>query len=350
LALLLALFGVGALVHPSVPALACTTFCAGDSTSMLFGKNYDYHFDDGFLVVNQRGVAKGSLSDGSSLRWASVYGSVTFNQYGRELPCGGMNEAGLVVELMWLDDTRYPAADARGALPALQWIQYQLDTCASVAEVLASDRLVRIEEATSAKIHYLVADATGDAATIEWLDGTMIVHRGEGLPVRALANDTYERSLTYLAGLGAEAPGATMSSLDRFARAGRRSASLAAGRAAAVGAAFDVLADVAQGDFTCWSIVYDVTHRDVHFRTRDNERVRTLRLPALEFRCDTPVMMLDVNAPVAGDARPSLVPYSLEQNAAFVRGAFAKTDFLQSTPAEVIDALARAPEGMPCLP
>jgi penicillin V acylase-like amidase (Ntn superfamily) len=31
---------------------------------------------------------------------------VTFNQYGRNFPSGGMNEAGLVIELMWLEGSR----------------------------------------------------------------------------------------------------------------------------------------------------------------------------------------------------------------------------------------------------
>jgi choloylglycine hydrolase len=262
-----------------------------------------------------------------------------------------MNEEGLVVELMWLEDTAYPPADARGALPALQWIQYQLDTCGRVAEVLASDAVVRIEEGTSAKIHYLVADATGDAAAIEWLNGVMIVHRGDGLPVRALTNDTYERSLAHLATLADGADARSMASLDRFVRAGEGLASIGgASRASAVGAAFDVLGAVAQGNFTCWSIVYDVALREVHFRTRGNERVRTVKLRELEFRCDVPVLVLDVNARVAGDASRSLTPYTLERNTSLVRSSFAKTDFLQGVPAEVVDALARAPEGMPCTP
>jgi penicillin V acylase-like amidase (Ntn superfamily) len=40
-------------------------------------------------------------------KWVSRYGSVTFNQYGCENPTGGMNEAGLVVEQMWLDESAY---------------------------------------------------------------------------------------------------------------------------------------------------------------------------------------------------------------------------------------------------
>lgn len=47
-------------------------------------------------------------------------------QYGRNFPTGGMNEAGLVIELMWLDGSRYPVPDARPAVDNLQWIQYNL--------------------------------------------------------------------------------------------------------------------------------------------------------------------------------------------------------------------------------
>jgi len=66
---------------------------------VLFGRNYDWNFGDGLIFVNKRGVAKTSSGSESPnpAKWISRYGSVTFNQYGRENPTGGMNEAGLVV-------------------------------------------------------------------------------------------------------------------------------------------------------------------------------------------------------------------------------------------------------------
>ena len=67
------------------------------------------------------------MPDGNTISWVSQYGSITFNQYGKEFPTGGMNEKGLVVELMWLDGTIYPQPDERPAIGVLQWIQYQLD-------------------------------------------------------------------------------------------------------------------------------------------------------------------------------------------------------------------------------
>jgi hypothetical protein len=51
----------------------------------------------------------------------------------------------------------------------LEWIQYNLDRHGSVAEVLADAEAVR--PMSRVTIHYLVADATGDAAALEFLDG-----------------------------------------------------------------------------------------------------------------------------------------------------------------------------------
>lgn len=157
----------------AVPAPACTTFCLRDDGRIVFGKNYDWAVDDGLLIVNKRGVARTAdvVGDPRPASWVSRYGSVTFNQYGRDFPMGGMNEKGLTIELMWLDGTRYPQADARPSVDVLQWIQYQLDNHATVAEVLKADKSVRI--VGSAPLHYLVADRQGQVATVEFLDGRM---------------------------------------------------------------------------------------------------------------------------------------------------------------------------------
>ena len=77
----------------------------------------------------------------------------------------------------------------------LEWIQYQLDTAAAVADVVKSDAAVRI--AGVAPLHYLVSDATGAAATIEFLGGRLVAHTGGSLPVAVLANTSYGDSLRY---------------------------------------------------------------------------------------------------------------------------------------------------------
>jgi penicillin V acylase-like amidase (Ntn superfamily) len=143
-------------VAPS--AYACTTFCLLSEGRIVLGKNYDWYFAAGSVIVNKRGAERFAypLND-SGAKWISKYGSVTFNQYGRDAPSGGMNEAGLVVEILWMTGTTYPAPDHRPAVDGSGWAQYQLDTARSVDEVLASDATVRITR-TAGRLHYLVAD------------------------------------------------------------------------------------------------------------------------------------------------------------------------------------------------
>ena len=124
----LVIVALAVLVLLPCEARACSTFClerggsrVGETREVVFGKNYDFGIGYGMLVVNKRGVAKTSLVDAPNrpATWTSRYGSLTFNQFGREFPMGGMNEAGLAVELMWLDAARYPELDSRPALGVL---------------------------------------------------------------------------------------------------------------------------------------------------------------------------------------------------------------------------------------
>ena len=184
------------LVMSGQPLLdACTTFCVRAGNQVLFGRNYDFEIGDGMVMVNPAGAQKkGYLAGGPS--WRSNHGSVTFNQFGRGFPMGGMNQAGVVVELMWLEDTRYPVRDERAPLTVLEWIQYQLDTAGSVADILASDARVRIQGETP--LHYLVSDKSGASATIEFLGGKLVAHKDSELPFSALANSTYASSKSFV--------------------------------------------------------------------------------------------------------------------------------------------------------
>lgn len=344
-ATLLALFaGVLLLAND---ARACTTFCFQSQGTRVFGKNYDWNVEDGLVIVNKRGMAKTAFTEESPARWTSDYGSVTFNQYGREFPSGGINEKGLVVELMWLDETVYPEPDRRVALPTLQWIQFQLDNSATVDDVIASDSQVRISVA-SARIHFLVADANGSVATFEYINGRMVVHRGDDLPYPVLTNDMYQVSVTYARNLDAAKP-LTSSSLDRFARAARGLAP-AGPKQGAVDQAFALLDAVAQPGYTQWSIVYDIGAKRAYFRTRTRRDVRFVDLNALDFSCRTPVRIVDVNAKYQGDISKRLVDYSSDTNRKLVRTAFAQTEFLRDTPPEQIEAMASYPDATSCRP
>jgi choloylglycine hydrolase len=337
------------------PADACTTFCLrGGDGSVLFGKNYDWNIGYGLVVTNKRGVAKTAMLeslDDTPAKWVSKYGSITFNQFGREFPSGGMNEAGLAIELMWLDETKYPARDARPAVGTLGWIEYQLDNYATVQEVL--DHADELRVSSSVPIHYLVVDKSGAAASVEFLDGKLVCHEGATMPAPVLTNDTYDRSVAYarqFRGLGgSRVDKSGPASLDRFVRA-----------ASAVGVydpvkgssgvdyAFGVLADVAQGEYTKWSIVYDLGRLRVYFRTRDSSAIKYVDLRAFDLSCATPVTVLDVNAPLAGDVSKRFEDYTYERDRALVEASFRGVPFLAKTPAPLLDAVARYPETMGC--
>ncbi len=331
-------------------SFACTTFCLKNKTETLFGRNYDWMIGDGVVVVNKRGVEKTSVNSGAEnpARWTSRYGSVTFNQYGRENPMGGMNEAGLVVELMWLDEARYPAADRRPTVDVLEWVQYNLDTAATVDEVLRNAEKLRIVSRVT--LHYLVSDREGRAATIEYLDGRLVARTGRELVFPALANDTYEKSLDY-AKAAPKDRATSESSFDRFTRAAGKTkefAGSAMGEKESIDFAFAALSGVAQRGYTQWSIVYDQKRGRIHFRSLASPAIKTIDAPRFDYSCGSAVKIFDVNAKDAGDVTARFVDYTTKANRDLVERSFSGTPFLKEVPAVAKDLIAAAPETFAC--
>ena len=320
-------------------AYPCTTLCLARNGEVLYGRNYDFEIGQGFVMTNLRGVAKTSTA--GTLRWIARYGSVTFNQWGREFPMDGMNEAGLVVALMWLDETEYPVDD-RPSLAVLEWIQYQLDNFATVDEVLKRIEETRIRGNTP--LHYLIADATGDSATIEYLRGELVVHRGAAV----LTNDSYDRSVANLrqySGFGGtRIMPQSSNSLDRFTRASM----LMRSSAATVDGVFDILANVAQPNWTRWSVVYDTTRREISWVSEGNRARRTIRLAALPLDCTAEAKMIDVHAMVTGDVSAALEAYSPERNRQLVISSYATTSFTRNQPARYAENDAAHAESFTC--
>ena len=345
------------------PVYPCSTFVLEDGENLVFGKNFDWFTGVGLVVVNKRGVSKtaGFPPERNPAEWVSRYGSITFNQIGREYPMGGMNEAGLVVEQMWLEATEYPEPDDRPIVGELQWVQYQLDCSSSVGEVVASDSLLRIRPG-GATLHYLVCDRQGNAATIEFIEGEMVAHTGEGLVAGVLTNTVYSECRAYLErhlGFGGEdlhVPSA--SSEDRFVRAAMwlENYGSSEDRPEArdpVEYGFDVLKAVAQGDATRWSIVYDIAGRGVHFRTLANPEVKTVSMDDFDFDCESPVRVLDIHHEAADSLSRNFADYTAEANRDLVETAFrAYTEggFFAQMPSDgTIERMAGYPETLPCV-
>ena len=300
----------------SFSSFACTTFLLSKDGKHLFGRNYDWITGSGMLMINARGLVKTSFSsENKSFNWVSSYGSVSFNQYGKEFPTGGMNEKGLVVELMWLDETSYPTKDNRNELGVLQWIQYQLDCSKTVEEVIASDKLIRIND--DVPLHYLVSDANGNAATIEFLNGKMVVHQKQDLVFPVLTNSTYQESLEKTGGRiqTKNSPSFQNNSLQRFATACQMVQRVKTMEGVpTVDHAFSILNEVSQGDFTVWNIVYDISNKAVHFKTSDNQQTRSLDMSGLDFSCKQMPAYFPLNNKTKGNITALLLPFTSKEN------------------------------------
>jgi penicillin V acylase-like amidase (Ntn superfamily) len=128
------------------PAVSCTGFQLKDGKQLIVCFSFDHQIGAGHIYVNKRNVERQRylLYAERPLAWVSKYGSVTFNLVGRDWPHDGMNEMGLVILSMGLDDTKFQTADSRVPLDENGWIQYQLDNSASIADVLEDMKKMRI--------------------------------------------------------------------------------------------------------------------------------------------------------------------------------------------------------------
>ena len=333
---------------------ACTTFCLVSKSEVLFGRNYDWMIGDALVLVNLQGVSKTAtiIDSNNGTKWVSKYGSITFNQYGRENPTGGINEVGLVVEQLWLDNTEYPKADARPAVGTQEWIQYLLDTSATTAEAVKNAEGVRIE--SEVNVHYLISDKAGNAASVEFLKGMMVVHIGANLPTPTLTNNTYDDSQNF-AKRANVAKANTNDSLDRYVRAlmktkafNKRSLS----DQQAVGYAFDVLSNVAQksptNNPTQWSVVYDQKRSKIYFRTLRSPQIKWVDMKAFDYSCGATVKMFDMNVPESGDVPTKFIDYTRKANRDLIERSFNGTSFLKDVPAMARALMASYPEDFKC--
>ena len=306
-----------------VTGLPSTAFVLDNNGQPVYGKNMDYARMPGYVIVNKQGVAKTSANvtqepAANHISWTSQFGSVTFNLVAREWPHDGINEAGLFISTMNGEGSAkdaFPEPDSRAPLVPLQWVQYQLDNFSTVDEVIASFQSIRIPRPPANSpvqgLHWLVGDSKGKCASIEFLNGKMVCHTGWTMPVKVLANSTYNQSIAYFRWFRFRnlfspipIPEDNRPSLLRFAVAGDRVKKYRPQRSGpAVDYAFQILQDVeiSPNDYaSAWGVVYDSSNKRILFRSWNNDQIRSIDLSALDFSCTTPVKVLDVTADLSG--------------------------------------------------
>jgi hypothetical protein len=310
-------------------ALACSAFLMTRGDRVRIGKSYDWFrgLGHGAVYTNRQGVWNEAINiDGSPrpARWQAQFGSVTFSQFGKGFPIGGMNERGLVVEMLQLDDSGYaPITGERPFINESQWTQYQLDNFASTAEVL-----VHLAEMTVSKIyigiHYFVADSFGNAAVVEFLDGKAVVHTGAELPVAGLTNSPYDTLLAfYLAhqSMAVPQPMFLPNSRQRFTILADELQTFHDGdHMPTTAAALNILRSVQMGGLggvfepSQWNIVYDPIRLKVTFRSKKSPAIKTLAMDQIDFSGTAREKMADINTPSAGPVVSQLIDFNSDLN------------------------------------
>ena len=304
-----------ALILISQPVRSCTSFVIDEGGALVFGANLDFMFGEGYIFVNNRGVVKqGYLSSttGETARWISRYGSVTFNLTGREFAWGGMNEAGLVISTMWLSASVLPEPDPRPPVNSGFWVQYHLDNFSTVNEVIRSDSLIRLAEDPC---HFLVCDSSGACASIEFLDGRLVCHTGDTMPVKVLTNIPYAEALSHTQANVLPDDDPEDRSTFRFSQVSERLDQYdSSSGVTAAEYAMDILTKTVFRPHTRWNIVFDINDRKIDFKTRDNIHTRAIDFDGLDFACGSAVKMMDVNGDLSGDVTGRFPDYSHELN------------------------------------
>lgn len=280
---------------------ACTEIELHYGPNYMVGKNLDWYSKYAYLVINPVGIRRQALDLTQGLKplsWIAKYGSVTEdltdknNQVDMNVVTGGMNQFGLSGSVLWLEDSAYPKIINKPALSTGQWIQYLLDNAKNVSEAIQLSKNIDISPSLyqGAKIltHLYIHDAGGNSAILEYHQGKLVIYQGKNLPIPALANNPYEKSVQSIKqykyfGGNLPLPGGD-NSATRFVNATAFINNLPTitSREQAIAYTFNALGyliEIPGGDSpTVWSVVFDLSDKTLYYRDIDNPNIRYINL------------------------------------------------------------------------
>lgn len=223
---------VAATLGCSSIADACTRLVyIGHGDDVITARSMDWKVDvQTNLWIFPRGMKRSGEAGPNSIKWTSKYGSVIASGY-EISTTDGMNEKGLMANVLWLVESQYPKFDqTKPGLTIAAWAQYALDNFATVAEAVEALRLEPFTIVTDAvpgqdrlaTLHLSLSDASGDSAIVEYIGGKQIIHHGRQYQVMT-NSPTFDQQLAlnaYWKEIGGTVflPGTNRAS-DRFARA-----------------------------------------------------------------------------------------------------------------------------------
>lgn len=204
---------------------------SGTNGMVATGRSMDWKTEmHSNLWAFPRGMMRSGEAGTNSLKWTSRYGSVVTSAF-EIASTDGMNEKGLVANLLWLPETQYPVRDKnKPGLAITAWVQYMLDNFATVEEAVSyidEDTFQVVSDmmpdgSRLATLHLSISDVTGDCAIFEYVGGRLTVYHNKDYKVMT-NSPTYDKQLAlneYWKTIGGLSflPG-TNRAADRFARA-----------------------------------------------------------------------------------------------------------------------------------
>lgn len=182
------------------------------------------------LWIFPRGMERDGAVGEKPYKWTSKYGSVVTSSYGIATS-DGINEKGLVSNLLWLAESAYPEWNGKSKSICISvWVQFMLDNFATVDEAVKffDKNSVNVvsgmmpDGSRMATLHLAISDSTGDSAIFEYINGELVVHHSPNYKVMT-NSPIYSEQLAlneYWKGIGGTTflPG-TNRAADRFVRA-----------------------------------------------------------------------------------------------------------------------------------
>jgi penicillin V acylase-like amidase (Ntn superfamily) len=295
---------------------SCSTILFIKKDSLFVGHNLDEMFETtGLVIINKRGVSKREVSwsdynspsglSKSKIQWESRYGSIVYSTLGKEFIDGGMNEAGLYIGEMTMMDTKFPEKKKLPKINGFLWMQYVLDNFESVDQVIKDLEHIAIDGPNP--WHYFISDIKGDVATIEFIDGKLLVHKKAEMPVLALCNTQYDKEVERLkeyANYGGQKElNLNISGNDtRFLLSAKMLNDSSEYNKSTNGTDYTLkILNQLHGKNNKWSIVYDVKRMRMYFNTNDARQTRFVDFKDFDFSYNTPVMILDIRENLEGN-------------------------------------------------
>lgn len=301
-------------------ANACTRVVyTGTNGMVITGRTMDWKTETHSNIwVFPRGMERNGETGANSLKWTSKYGSVVTSAF-EIASTDGMNEKGLVANLLWLPEAEYPVRDQnKPGLTIAAWVQYMLDNFATVDEAVSNVREDSFQVVSDkmpdgsrlATLHLSISDATGDNAIFEYVGGKLTIYHNKDYKVmtnsptydKQLALDDYWKSiggLTFLPG--------TNRAADRFARASFYIDALPKTDDVKLGVAsvFSVIRNVSvpygistpespEISSTQWRTVSDSKNLNYFFESSLTPDTFWVNLQEMDLTAGTPVMKLSI--------------------------------------------------------